>query len=125
MQPLNPFLGAFSKSTFASQCIPARDYILLVPLTAVLLASRDTESGAPLADSVSSDEFLGSHILRIGNGKTSADGGKNGSAQNLREARGKPRVYNTINGRCILIKDNLIYSNKGMSMHLVDGSLPC
>lgn len=118
MQPLNPFLSAFSKSPLAAQCSPARLHILLVPPTSVLLSSRDSESGAPLTDTVASDEFIGSHVLRIGNGKGSAAGGKD-VAQNLREMRGKAKVYNTINGRSIIIKDNLVYSNKGTS-----GSFP-
>lgn len=115
MQPLNPFLSAFSKSAFVSICSPARHYILLVPTTDVLLTSRDIESGAPLSDTVGSDEFLGSHVLRIAAiTKGAAAGGKD-AAQNLREVRGKARIYNTVNGRSIVIKDNLVYSNKGTS----------
>ncbi len=111
MQPLNPFLSAFSKSSLAAQCQPARQHILLVPCTDVILDSRDTETGAPLTDSVGSDEFLGSHVIRIPTLKP-GPGGKD-SSQNLREMRGKAKVYNTVNGRSIVIKDNLVYSNKG------------
>ena len=116
MQPLNPFLSAFSKSSLAAQCQPARQHILLVPCTDVILDSRDTETGAPLTDSVGTDEFLGSHVIRIPNAKP-GPGGKD-SSQNLREMRGKAKVYNTVNGRSIVIKDNLVYSNKGKASPL-------
>ncbi|KAK0731113.1 hypothetical protein B0H67DRAFT_548932 [Lasiosphaeris hirsuta] len=112
MQPLNPFLGAFSKSPFLAQCSPPQQHILLVPSTDVLLDSRDTETGAPLSATINSEEFLGSHVLRIPAPKGHVAGGKD-AAQNLREMRGKQRVYNTINGRSIVIKDNYIFTNKG------------
>ncbi|KAB5530548.1 hypothetical protein GE09DRAFT_395885 [Coniochaeta sp. 2T2.1] len=112
MQPLNPFLCAFSKSSLSAQCVPVRQHILLVPLTSVLLNARDAETGAPLSDTVGSDEFLGSHVLRFANQKAPGAAGKEG-AQNLREMRGKAKVYTTVNGRSIVIKDNLVYSNKG------------
>jgi hypothetical protein len=115
MQPLNPFLSAFSKSAFLSICSPSRHYVLLVPTTDVLLTSRDPESGAPIQDSISSEEFLGSHVLRVagnGGGTAASAGGKDG-AQNLREVKGKAKLYNTINGRSVVIKDNTVYSNKG------------
>lgn len=120
MQPLNPFLAAFFKSPLPTQCLPAQGHILLVPSTDVLLTSRETEAppGASLADSVSTEEFLASHVLRIPDpakptGAASA-GGKE-STPNLREMRGKAKQYNTINGRNIVIKDNVIYTNKGAS----------
>jgi hypothetical protein len=126
MQPLNPFLSAFSKSPLAAQCVPVRQHILLVPITSVLLNARDAESGAPLSDTVGSDEFLGSHILRF----TSQKGASTGAGprareggQNLREMRGKPKVYTTVNGRAIVIKDNLVYSNKG-TQYPWDGRFP-
>ncbi|KAK3329674.1 hypothetical protein B0H66DRAFT_34270 [Apodospora peruviana] len=112
MQPLNPFLNAFSKSPFLAQCSPAQQHILLVPTTDVLLDSRDQETGAPLSASIASDEFLGSHVLRTPVFKSQVAGGKD-VTPNLREMRGKPKVYNTINGRSIVIKDNYIYTNKG------------
>jgi len=112
MQPLNPFLGAFSKSPLLAQSSPAQLHILLVPSADVLLDSRDQETGAPLSASIASDEFLGSHVLRVPAPKGHVAGGKD-AAPNLREMRGKPKVYNTINGRSIVIKDNYIYTNKG------------
>lgn len=112
MQPLNPFLSAFSKSSLVSQCSPARQHILLVPLTEVLLDSRDTETGAPLVESIATDDFLASHVLRIPAPKGAVAGGKDGP-QNLREMKGKPKGYTTFNGRNVVIKDSLVYSNKG------------
>ena len=112
MQPLNPFLSAFSKSPLLAQCSPAQQHILLVPSTDVLLDSRDTETGAPLSATIASEEFLGSHVLRIPAPRGHVAGGKE-VAQNLREMRGKQKIYNTINGWSIVIKDNYIYSNKG------------
>lgn len=109
MQPLNPFLSAFSKSPILAQCLPPQQHILLVPTADVLLNLRDTETGAPLLASITSDEFLASHVVRIPIPKA---GGKD-AAQNLREMRGKPRVYSTFNGRSLIIKDNSIYTNKG------------
>lgn len=113
MQPLNPFLSAFSKSSLAGQCVPVRQHILLVPLTSVLLTARDAETGASLSDTIASDEFLASHVLRFTSQKVPGAGGKEGG-QNLREMRGKAKVYTTVNGRSIVIKDNLVYSNKGI-----------
>lgn len=117
MQPLNPFLSAFSKSPLLAQCSPHQLHVLLVPLTDVLLDSRDTETGAPLAASVASEEFLASHVLRIPAPRGQVAGGKE-AAHNLREMRGKQKIYNTLNGRSIVIKDNYIYSNKGAYFRL-------
>ncbi|KAK4229081.1 hypothetical protein QBC38DRAFT_473676 [Podospora fimiseda] len=112
MQPLNPFLAAFSKAPVLAQCLPPQQHILLVPTTDVLLNSRDTETGAPLVASIATEEFLGSHVLRIPLLKGQVAGGKD-AAQNLREMRGKPKMYGTINGRSLVIKDNCIFTNKG------------
>ncbi|RFU81546.1 hypothetical protein TARUN_640 [Trichoderma arundinaceum] len=111
MQPLNPFLSAFFKSQVVAQCTPVHHHILLVPLTDVLLTHRDTESGAPAHEVVASEEFLASHVLRIA-GPDGSVGGKE-STQNLREARGKARQFNTLNGRSVIVKDSFVYSNKG------------
>ncbi|KAL5093267.1 hypothetical protein Trisim1_011070 [Trichoderma cf. simile WF8] len=111
MQPLNPFLSAFFKSQVVAQCTPVHHHILLVPLTDVLLTHRETESGAPAHEVVASEEFLASHVLRIA-GPDGPVGAKD-STQNLREARGKARQFNTLNGRSVIVKDSFIYSNKG------------
>ncbi|OAA72802.1 VPS9 domain protein [Akanthomyces lecanii RCEF 1005] len=107
MQPLNPFLAAFFKSSVASQCTPVHHYILLVPQTDVLLTHRETESGASTSDIVASEEFLASHVLRI-----PPPGGKE-TSPNLREVRGKAKQFSTLNGRSVIVKDASIYSNKG------------
>ena len=111
MKPLNPFLAAFFSSPVQAQCTPVHHHILLVPLTDVLLTSRETESGNAAHEVISSEEFLSSHVLRIPTAGT-AGGGKDGG-QNLREVRGKARQFSTINGKSIVIKDSFIYSNKG------------
>lgn len=85
--------------------------ILLVPITEVLFTSRDRESGSLFADLASSEEFLGSHVLRISGNAGAAAGGKD--VPNMRENRGKAKQFATINGRTVVVKDNFIYSNKG------------
>ncbi|KAI0521235.1 hypothetical protein F5B22DRAFT_634644 [Xylaria bambusicola] len=117
MQPLNPFLAAFFKpgSSVATQCTPVHHYILLVPTTEFFLTSREVETGSPLSDVVATDEFLGSHVLRIPS-PFSVAGGKDG-VSNLREWRGKAKPYTTLNGRSVVIKDAFVYSNKGFKTH--------
>lgn len=111
MQPLNPFLAAFFKSPVASQCTPVHHHILLVPLTDVLITSKETESGSSSAEVIASEEFLASHVLRV-----PPPGGQPGAKDgvpNLREVRGKAKQISTVNGRSVIIKDSFIYSNKG------------
>ncbi|KAI1817861.1 hypothetical protein GGS20DRAFT_458951 [Poronia punctata] len=117
MQPLNPFLAAFFKpgNSVAAQCTPVHHHVLLVPTTESLLTSREIESGLNISDFVTSDEFLGSHVLRIP-GPASTGGGKD-AVSSLREWRGKAKQYNTINGRSVVIKDAFVYSNKGFRTH--------
>lgn len=129
MQPLNPFLAAFFKSPLPSQCQPFQNHVLLVPTTDVLLSSREAEApaGASIAETVSTEEFLASHVLRIpdptkpsvnGAGAAGGAGGAQGAKDatpNLREMRGKAKQYNTVNGRNVVIKDNVVYTNKGAS----------
>jgi len=114
MLPLNPFLAAFFKpgNSLASQCTPVHHHILLVPTTEFFYTFRETESGQSLADFVSSEDFQGSHVLRVPSPSSAAGGGKD-SIGNLREIRGKARQYNTINGRSVVIKDAAIFTNKG------------
>lgn len=115
MQSLNPFLAAFFRSAFPAQCTPVHNHILLVPTTEALLTSRDRESGALYADLASSEEFLGSHVLRIPNNTAVTAGGKD--AANMRETRGKAKQFTTINGRTVVIKDQNVFSNKGFKTH--------
>ncbi|KAG6029809.1 hypothetical protein E4U41_000270 [Claviceps citrina] len=112
MQPLNPFLAAFFRSSLVAQCTPVQHHVLLVPLTDVLLTWRDTDSGAAGNEAVASEEFLSSHVLRIPPPHTSS-GGKDG-VHNLREVRGKAKQFSTLNGRSVVIKDSVVYSNKGI-----------
>ncbi|KAI1503734.1 hypothetical protein F5X99DRAFT_88715 [Biscogniauxia marginata] len=116
MQPLNPFLAAFFRpgSSIVAQCTPVHHHILLVPTVEFLLTSRETESGLSLSDFVGSEEFLGSHVLRIPSPATAA-GGKD-AVGNLRELKGKARQYTTLNGRSVVIKDTFIYTNKGFKI---------
>ncbi|KAF5869915.1 putative vps9 domain protein [Botrytis fragariae] len=111
MQPLNPFLSAFFKSALPTQCTPVHHHILLVPTTEVLLTSRDRETGALYADLAGSEDFLGSHVLRVPANHAATAGGKD--APNMRENRGKAKQYTTVNGRTVVIKDAFVYSNKG------------
>ncbi|PWY83215.1 VPS9 domain protein [Aspergillus sclerotioniger CBS 115572] len=110
MHPLNPFLRAFFRSTVPGQCIPTENHVLLVPVTESLVGSRDRESSLYYADLVVSEEFLGSHTLRIPV-STGAGGGKDDS--NIRDSRGKAKQVTTVNGRTVIIKENSVYSNKG------------
>jgi hypothetical protein len=113
MHPLNPFLRAFFRSNLPQQCNPVRDHVLLVPTTEILLSTRDKESGTPLADLVNSEEFLGSHVLRIPGG-SAADAPQ--AKDSMRETRTKPKQYTTINGRTVVVKDTFVYSNKGFKL---------
>ncbi|PHH92187.1 hypothetical protein CDD83_8476 [Cordyceps sp. RAO-2017] len=114
MQPLNPFLAAFFKSSLVAQCHPVHHHVLLVPLTEVLLTYRETENGASTGDVVASDEFLSSHVLRIPLPAAAAAGKDRDSVvQSLRDVRGKARQFSTINGRSVLVKDSFVYGNKG------------
>ncbi|KAH8650159.1 VPS9 domain-containing protein [Xylariales sp. PMI_506] len=114
MQPLNPFLAAFFRHSnpIVGQCSPVHHHILLVPTSEFLLTSRETESGQSPSELVASEDFLGSHVLKIPSSAATA-GGKDSGVGNLREQRGKARQYNTVNGRSIVIKDAFIYTNKG------------
>ncbi|PHH68490.1 hypothetical protein CDD82_524 [Ophiocordyceps australis] len=126
MQPLNPFLAAFFKSSVVAQCTPVHHHILLVPITEVLLTHREVDSGTSVADFVSSDDFLTSHVLRIPTPASAAAAAKEkakdkdkdkdkdpAASQSLRDARGKPKQFTTLNGRNVIIKDSFVYSNKG------------
>ncbi|KAK6840606.1 hypothetical protein PG995_016360 [Apiospora arundinis] len=114
MQPLNPFLAAFFRpgNPIVGQCSPVHHYIILVPTAEFLLTSRETEAGSSTAEVIASEDFLGSHVLKIPSSAATA-GGKDAGVGNLRELRGKARQYNTVNGRSVVIKDAFVYSNKG------------
>jgi hypothetical protein len=84
--------------------------VLLVPTTESLIGSRDRESNLLYSDLVASEEFLGSHVLRIPIHTGSANSKED---NNVRDNRGKAKQVTTFNGRTVIIKDNSIYSNKG------------
>ncbi|KAL4942281.1 hypothetical protein BDV06DRAFT_165345 [Aspergillus oleicola] len=109
MHPLNPFLRAFFRSTVPGQCVPIENHILLVPISESLIGSRDRESSLFYSDLVVSEEFLGSHTLRIP--VSSGVGGKDDPS--VRDGRGKAKQVTTANGRTVILRDNSIYSNKG------------
>ncbi|RCI14416.1 hypothetical protein L249_5932 [Ophiocordyceps polyrhachis-furcata BCC 54312] len=107
MQPLNPFLAAFFRSSVVAQCSPVHDYVLLVPLTDLLFTHRETENGTSVADLVASDDFLTSHVLRIPRSAKERDD------VSLRDVRGKAKKFSTLNGRSVLVRDSIIFTNKG------------
>ncbi|KAL4809675.1 hypothetical protein BDV18DRAFT_132565 [Aspergillus unguis] len=109
MHPLNPFLRAFFRSTVPGQCVPIENHVLLVPVSESLIGSRDRESSLFYSDLVVSEEFLGSHTLRIP--VSHGVGGKDDP--NVRDGRGKAKQVTTANGRTVIIRDNSVYSNKG------------
>lgn len=110
MPPLNPFLRAFFKSAFPSQCQPASHHVLLCPTTEILFSSKDRETGVSFAELAGSEEFLASHVIRVpGGGQPQV--GKDG--QNIREPKSKAKQYSTVNGRTVVVKDSFVYSNKG------------
>ncbi|KAK7529053.1 uncharacterized protein IWZ02DRAFT_412819 [Phyllosticta citriasiana] len=110
MQPLNPFLRAFFRSSLPGQCSPAQHHVLLVPTTEILLNARDRETNAHYTDLAGSEDFLASHVLRLPGG---VPPGPNGKEASFRESRGKAKQYQTANGRTVIIKDTFLYSNKG------------
>ena len=85
--------------------------ILLVPTTEVILTHKDRDSGSPLIDLVSTDEFLASHVLSVGDSRLSEENKDPGS---VRDSRGKAKQFSTLNGRTVVIKESFVYSNKGM-----------
>jgi len=115
MQPLNPFLNAFFKSPLVAQCHPVSHHILLVPTTDCFLTSRDTESNASLSETINTEDFLASHVLRILEPKPGGAAGGKDAVPNLREMKGKAKQYNTVNSRSVVIKDSIVYTNKGLS----------
>ena len=87
--------------------------VLLVPTTESLIGSRDRESNILYSDLVASEEFLGSHVLRIPINSGTANGKEE---SNVRDNRGKAKQLTTFNGRTVIIKESSVYSNKGMGL---------
>lgn len=84
-----------------------------MPTTEVLLFHKDRESGLLLTELVYSDDFLGSHVLRA-----SAVGGSENPKEvgSIRDNRGKAKQFTTSNGRTVVVKESLVYSNKGVRL---------
>ena len=81
-----------------------------MPTTEVILTHKDRDSGSPLIDLVSTDEFLASHVLRVGDAGPQEGNKDSGS---VRDSRGKTKQFTTINGRTVVIKESFVYRNKG------------
>ena len=109
MPLLNPFLRALFQSSVLGQALPPQNYVVLLPTTESLLLGLDQETNKKYADLVNDEDFLGSHVLRIS--PQGPDTGKESS--NIRDNRGKAKTYTTVNSRTVIIKENVVYSNKG------------
>ncbi|OAX85241.1 hypothetical protein ACJ72_00363 [Emergomyces africanus] len=110
LRGFGPGREAFTKVLLGPEGKNIRNMILLVPITESLVNGRDRDSNLAYTDLVSSEEFLGSHVLRITSpiGSTAS---KDGS--NVRDSRGKARQITTVNGRTVVIKETTVFSNKG------------
>ena len=84
--------------------------IILLPTTEVLLTHKDRDTGNALIDLVATEEFLASHVLRVGEAGPS-EGNKD--AGSVRDNRGKAKQFTTVNGRTVVVKESFVYSNKG------------
>ena len=82
-----------------------------MPTTEVLLTSRDCETNSPLIEIVGTEEFLGSHVLRIPEPQISGGVKEPGG---VRDTRGKAKQFTTVNGRTVVVKESFVYSNKGI-----------
>lgn len=82
-----------------------------MPTTEFLLTHQDGETQSPYYDFTGSEEFLGSHVLRITPESPPQTSSKD--ATSLRESKGKARQYTTVNGRGLIVRDAYVYTNKG------------
>lgn len=99
--PPNPFLQAlFIKSnSLLKHCGPSTSIVILAPVSSSLNAT-DADTGLVYGDNLT-DEFVQSHVLRIAHAKDEV------------LERGKARVYFTINGKTMVIKDDVIFPHRG------------
>lgn len=107
MPVLNPFLRALFQSSVLGHALSSQNYVLLVPITESLLNGRDRENGKRYSELVDDEDFLGAHILRI---SAPEPGSKE---TNIRDNRNKAKSYSTVNSRTVIVKENLVYTNKG------------
>ena len=105
MPVLNAFLRALFQSSVLGHALPAQNYVLLVPSTESIIHGIDRESNKRYADIIDDEDFLGSHILRI-----PAPPAKDA---NVRDGRSKAKTYPTVTGRTVIVKDNVVFTNKG------------
>ncbi|KAK5073726.1 hypothetical protein LTR64_007137 [Lithohypha guttulata] len=106
MPVLNPFIRALFQSSVLSQALSAQNYVLLVPTTDSLINAQDRDNGKRYADLVEDEDFLGSHILRVAQDHTIKE-------NSVREGRSKAKTYSTVNNKTVILKENMVYSNKG------------
>jgi ankyrin repeat protein len=91
--------------------------ILLVPPTELLLTSTDKDTNIEYKTLAGTEEFIGSHVLRIppesAQTIASRDADPKAKHAHIRENRGKAKAYNTINNRTVIVKDGMVFANKG------------
>ncbi|CCG84080.1 protein of unknown function [Taphrina deformans PYCC 5710] len=99
--PPNQFLHhLFLKSnSLLANCGSPGSLVILAPVASSLNAI-DGETGSVYADDLT-DEFVQSHILRITHNKDEV------------LDRSRARVYNTINGKSMVIKEDVVYPHRG------------
>jgi hypothetical protein len=97
--------------------------VLLVPITESLIGSRDRESNLLYSDLVVSEEFLGSHTLRIPIANGATGNAKDDSS--VRDSRGKAKQVTTVNGRTVIVKESSVYSNKGRKASFRSAFVSC
>ncbi|OJD23990.1 hypothetical protein ACJ73_04651 [Blastomyces percursus] len=110
LRGFGPGREAFTKVLLGSEGKNIRNMILLVPITESLINGRDRDSNLAYGDIVTSEEFLGSHVLRV-TSPIGSPASKDGSS--VRDSRGKARHITTVNGRTVVIKETTVFSNKG------------
>lgn len=74
----------------------------------MLLTNKDSETDTLFTELVATEEFTGSHVLKVP--PTTDVAKENG---NVRESRNKAKQFTTLNGRTVVIKESYVYSNKG------------
>ncbi|KAI2033429.1 hypothetical protein LOZ52_003504 [Ophidiomyces ophidiicola] len=84
--------------------------VLLVPVTESLVNARDRDSDTPYVDLIHAEEFLGSHVLRVSTSVSAKD-----ALAGARDFRGKARQMTTANGRTVVIRESMVFSNKGVA----------
>ena len=112
MQPLNPFVRAFFASKLPAQCSEPSNFILFFPTTEHLLTHKEHETQTDWTELVNSEEIISSHVVRVSANHGSSLLGKDGPS--LRDGKGKAKQFTTLNMKTVIIKDNFIYSNKGI-----------